>query len=204
MQRDLIRLHRYNGSVTYIDDVAVCWAVFLVYWGASATHVKKDVRRPGSLWIPVAGRVLFALVVIYAVRLPSIREAVLRIDNHTASLPVVGLLGVVLCASGVAVAIWARKTLGANWSSRPSIKAGHELVTTGPYRYVRHPIYSGMALGVLGTAMVIGPPGLVLFLVVCAAFASRVSMEERLMMQQFPDQYPEYRRRTKAVIPYVL
>jgi protein-S-isoprenylcysteine O-methyltransferase Ste14 len=190
--------------MTYIDYIAVCWAVFLLYWGASATHVKRDVRPPGPLWISVVWRVLLALAVIFAVRVPSLRDAVRRVDRYTASLSVLGLLGVVLCASGVAFAIWARKTLGANWSSRPSVKAGHELVTTGPYRYVRHPIYSGMLLGVLGTAMVSGLPGLTIFLIVCAFLANRVRIEEQLMMQLFPDQYPEYRKQTKAIIPYVV
>jgi protein-S-isoprenylcysteine O-methyltransferase len=201
---ELNRLHHYNRIVTYIDYIALCWAAFLVYWGASATHVKKDVRRLGSPWISLVWRVVFALAVIYAVRVPSVRDVVVRVHSYTAPLSGMGLIGVMLCASGIAFAIWARKTLGENWSSRPSVKAGHELVTSGPYRYVRHPIYSGMLLGLLGTAAAIGLPGLVMFLVVCGVFANRVRAEDQLMTEQFPDWYPEYRRQTKAIVPYVL
>jgi len=205
LQINLTRRSSYNATVTYIDWIAACWAVFLIYWGASATRVKKDVRQAGSLWTAVGARVLLALAVIYGMRVPSIRAAIIpRVDAYTAPPAWLGLLGVMVCAGGIAFAVWARKTLGANWSSRPSVKAGHDLVTTGPYRYVRHPIYSGMLLGVLGTAMVIGLLGLAIVLVVCAVFANRVRVEEQLMMQQFPDLYPEYRRHTKAIIPYVV
>jgi protein-S-isoprenylcysteine O-methyltransferase Ste14 len=198
------RLQSYNGIVTYLDCLAVCWAVFIVFWGVSATHIKKDVRRPVSLWISVAWRAALALAVISVVRVPSLRASLWHVDSFGSPIPALGILGVVLCAGGVATAVWARKTLGENWSSRPSVKAGHELVTSGPYQYVRHPIYFGMLVGVLGTAMVIGLPGVMIFLVVCVVFATRVRVEEKLMMQQFPDQYTEYRSRTKAIIPYVL
>jgi len=117
----------------------------------------------------------------------------------------VGLAGLVLTVAGALFAAWARVTLGANWSGRATVKAGHELVVTGPYALARHPIYSGLLLAIAGTALAIGEwrciGGILLIFI---AFAAKMSQEERLMMQAFPQAYPDYRQRVKALIPGVL
>jgi protein-S-isoprenylcysteine O-methyltransferase len=84
-----------------------------------------------------------------------------------------------------------------------SLKTGHELVTTGPYRLVRHPIYAGILTAVLGSTLVAGGFWLVLFLVAAPFFVYSAKTEERLMMQQFPETYPDYKKRTYALIPFV-
>ena len=84
-----------------------------------------------------------------------------------------------------------------------SLKEGHELVTTGPYRLVRHPIYTGILTAVLGSTLVAGGFWLVLFLVAASFFVYSAKTEERLMMQQFPETYPDYKKRTHALIPFV-
>jgi len=113
--------------------------------------------------------------------------------------------GITACATGVGFAIWARRTLGRNWSGGPQIKDGHELVTAGPYRLVRHPIYTGILLAILGT--LIGSARvreLVILAVAVPGVCIKFSIEEKLMLRQFPQAYPEYKRRTKALIPFVL
>ena len=115
----------------------------------------------------------------------------------------VQLIGVILCAAGIAIAIWARVYLGRNWSGTPSIKEGHELVTSGPYRFVRHPIYTGMILAFLGSALVAGIIWSVVFLFFTINFLYRIPVEERYMTQLFPDQYPEYKKKTRALVPFI-
>ena len=120
---------------------------------------------------------------------------------HTAAIWDVALLLTVL---GCGFAIWARVTLGANWSGRVTVKEGHELVTRGPYRITRHPIYTGILLALVGTALAVGEwRGVVAIVVIALAFVLKISQEERMMMQTFPAAYPEYRQRVKALVPGV-
>jgi protein-S-isoprenylcysteine O-methyltransferase Ste14 len=84
-----------------------------------------------------------------------------------------------------------------------SLKEGHELVTTGPYHYVRHPIYTGILLALVGTGFVAGMVWFLLFVITCPCLVYSARTEERLMIQQFPDAYPEYRETTRALIPYL-
>ena len=112
--------------------------------------------------------------------------------------------GVALTALGCLFAIWARIQLGANWSGRATVKAGHELVVTGPYAVARHPIYSGLLLAGVGTAIAFGEARCLLgLLLIFLGFTVKMSQEERLMRETFPDAYPAYRQRVKALIPGV-
>lgn len=115
------------------------------------------------------------------------------------------LAGFLLTLAGALFAAWARLTLGANWSSRPSIKSGHELIIRGPYALARHPIYSGLLTAAAGTALAVGKWRAIFGLAfLLFAFALKMGKEEQLMMQTFPDKYPSYRKRVKALIPGVL
>ena len=115
------------------------------------------------------------------------------------------IAGAALTIAGCAFAIWARVTLGSNWSGRAVVKEDHELIERGPYALARHPIYSGLLLALAGTALALGHVGAVIGVVVIAAvFAVKMRHEERLMMETFPEAYPNYRRRVKAVIPGIL
>jgi protein-S-isoprenylcysteine O-methyltransferase Ste14 len=113
--------------------------------------------------------------------------------------------GLALTVAGCLFAAWARLTLGSNWSGQPTVKAGHELVVTGPYAIARHPIYTGFLTAAVGTSLAIGEMRCILGLVVIVlALMIKMSQEERLMMQTFPNTYPLYRQRVKAVIPGLL
>lgn len=117
----------------------------------------------------------------------------------------VRIAGLVITIAGCLFAIWARLTLGGNWSGRATVKAGHELVVTGPYAIARHPIYTGLMIAVGGTALARGEVRCILgVVVILMALMIKMSQEERLMLQTFPEAYPHYRRRVKALIPGVL
>jgi protein-S-isoprenylcysteine O-methyltransferase Ste14 len=114
----------------------------------------------------------------------------------------VALSGLGLTILGCGFAIWARLMLGSNWSARATVKIDHQLVTHGPYAVARHPIYTGLLLASLGTALAEGKwHGILGVLVIFLALTVKMSQEERLMVQTFPATYPEYRRRVKALIP---
>ncbi len=112
---------------------------------------------------------------------------------------------VTLIALGLVFAIWARHALGGNWSGSVTVKEGHELVQDGPYRWVRHPIYTGVLVMILGTGLAAGRVhGLLAFPIALAALWLKSRMEERWMAAQFADRYATYRSRTWALIPFVL
>jgi protein-S-isoprenylcysteine O-methyltransferase Ste14 len=115
------------------------------------------------------------------------------------------LLGLVLTITGCMLAIWARLTLGRNWSAQATLKDQHELIEKGPYGLARHPIYSGMLLACAGTTLVFGEWRWVLALcIIVLGLLSKIRQEEKLMMDAFPQAYQWYRLRVKAVIPGLL
>ena len=113
--------------------------------------------------------------------------------------------GLALTACGAALAVWARVFLGANWSATVTIKQDHAIIRNGPYALVRHPIYSGFLLGMLGTAIAIGevrgPIGLGMAFL---GWWLKLRTEERFLTEQFGTQYTRYQQEVKALIPFVL
>ena len=178
------------------------WLTFLTYWLVAAMRVKPSVS--GTWWRGALFRVAIALSIILLLR-GSLREHVWRHGTHTVTSanPVAASLGVAICALGIENAIWARKNLGRNWGMPMSLRDGHELVTTGPYAFVRHPIYSGILLAVVGTMLVEWFPWIALLAAIFAYFVYAANVEERSMTRQFPDAYPEYVSRTKMLIPFL-
>jgi protein-S-isoprenylcysteine O-methyltransferase Ste14 len=173
--------------------IDIAWIVFWIYWLTSALGAKegKGSRRR----IPLNG--VTALSVLVLVR-------VLRGGSLAVHSPLLGAIGAVMFASGIALAIWARVHLGRNWGMPMSQKAEPELVTSGPYRLVRHPIYSGLLLGLLGTALANNLIGLIVVVILCAYFYYCASVEERNLTATFPAVYPAYRSGTKMLVPFIL
>ena len=128
---------------------------------------------------------------------------VFRFVNFAPVNPVLSGIGVILCAAGMAFLVWGRHRLGNNWSPTVAKKEGQELVTSGPYRYVRHPMYAGGLMATIGSAIVCGGAFVFLLIILGTIFIRRVDAEDKLMAQQFPDEYPDYEKRTKALIPFV-
>ena len=113
-------------------------------------------------------------------------------------------IGLLMTIGGVAFAIWARLTLGRNWSGTVTIKQNHELIRTGPYALVRHPIYTGIAFAIFGTTIFdVEIRGVILILTAISVLVYKIRVEEQFMTEQFGSEYTNYRQRTKALVPLV-
>jgi protein-S-isoprenylcysteine O-methyltransferase Ste14 len=200
-----MRSSRINKEVSMTINVQAAvgysWEALGLVWLVGLAFTKRTVRSQPSgarffhLGLATLGFFLLCSALFDAGWLG---ESFLPADSS------IQLAGLYLTIAGCLFAIWARITLGANWSSRATVKAGHELIVTGPYALARHPIYTGLLAGALGTGLATGKMRCILgFVVILLAFAIKMSQEERLMVQTFPEAYPAYRRRVKALIPGV-
>lgn len=179
-----------------------CWIIFLIYWLVSAFGQKPIAEQKSftSMLVYRAPLSLGGLLLLF----PGFRHPPFTwpLTPHTDSARIIGAA---LCVLGLLVTLWARRTLGANWSSEVAFKRGHELIKKGPYQFVRHPIYTGLLLMCLGSAVPAGQLRSWLgFLLLVAGFWIKLRQEERLMLRHFPDQYPAYRREVKALVPFVI
>lgn len=174
--------------------ILVAWIVFWAYWLIAATSAK-----PGRIrWGRFAGDRVAILLILLLI----IRAKVLKGQTITGDAWLQGV-GLAVFASGLALAVWARLYLGRNWGTPMSEKVDAELVTTGPYHRVRHPIYSGIIVAMVGTAVAVSWYWLIAAGLIALYFVYSAFMEERYMTKLFPDRYPEYRRSTKMLIPFV-
>ena len=171
------------------------WVILVVYLTVSAIGVKQETQ--GHLLQSIG--LLFAIVAAFL--LPHL--PIFRFLNFAPVSPFLSCIGVILCAAGMIFLVWARQHLGRNWSQTVAVKKGHELVTTGPYRYVRHPMYAGGFLACIGSAIVCGGAWIFLLMILGALFLWRVGAEDKLMAKEFPNEYPDYKKRTKALIPFI-
>jgi protein-S-isoprenylcysteine O-methyltransferase Ste14 len=174
---------------------AVGWAAFWLYWIVAAFSMKRG-HVPWSSELRIRA-------VIFVVAVVLVRLGAFQGHSHNTDPWRTGV-GLGLFALGLGFAIWARIHIGRNWGSPMSQKNEPELVTSGPYRLVRHPIYSGILVAGIGTAVALG--WLLLTAVILAGiyFLYSASVEERYLAEHFPDDYPEYKRSTKMLLPFIL
>jgi protein-S-isoprenylcysteine O-methyltransferase Ste14 len=185
-----------------VDIINGCWIVFITVWLLAAASTKRTVYRESRAqrlryWVLL---VIACLLLLYSRELPYPLN--LRVIPRATP---VACGAAFLCVVGLAFALWARATLGRNWSGVVTLKEGHELVERGPYRFVRHPIYTGMLIMFFATALVqsrVG--GFVGLLLIFASFWIKLDREETLMLQQFRERYVVYQQRVKRIIPFVL
>ena len=199
--------------MSYFPWIGWCWVGFLVYWAVMAISVKKTHVKE-----PFAKRTMYGVALLVAFWL-MFQGQILPQTGHmnvftVAAVPfadpvflptaMTGLIGLILAILGLALAIWARTTLGRNWSGDVTIKKDHELITAGPYEYVRHPIYTAMLTMFVGTWLALGNiGGIAGFVVMLYGFWVKLKKEEAFMLKTFPDQYPAYAKRVKRLIPWV-
>lgn len=177
--------------------ITALWILFIVWWLISGIFAKRTLNV-GSTWM-----VRLVMVAVLLVSLSN-RSVQYWFVMQTPVNPTLGAIGVVLVALGVGLCIWARVYLGRNWGMPMSVKENPELVTTGPYAYVRNPIYSGSLLAILGSFLGIGAWWWLGLLVVCGIyFIYSAFMEEKIMLREFPDTYPAYKAATWRLIPWV-
>ncbi len=175
--------------------ILIIWVAFWIYWLAASATVKAGRTR----WGQFAGiRVVLVLVVLLLVRLRVLK------GHATSNGPWLEGIGLAVFVLGLALAVWARVYIGRNWGMPMSQKENPELVTTGPYGRVRHPIYSGIILGMVGTALAVSWYWLAAVVLLGGYFIYSAVNEERYMTQLFPDAYPAYKRSTKMLIPFIL
>ena len=185
----------------YESFFPVLWIAFLIYWQIKAVGTKTTRRLE-----PVASRTLRVLTFLIAIVLLSTTRIPLRwlyVQPWPAGL-VPFWLGAAVMVAGLLFAVWAREHLGSNWSSPVTIKQGHELITTGPYAMVRHPIYTGILAGLLGTAIALSQVrGFIAFALFFLMFWLKLRMEEQWMRSQFGETYATYAHQTAALVPYL-
>ncbi len=174
--------------------ILVGWLAFWVYWLAASVGVKAGQTRSARF---VGVRVAVILLVLLLLRIRAFRGHAI-----TAS-PWMQGIGLVIFLAGLALAVWARLYLGRNWGMPMSHKDDPELIRTGPYRRIRHPIYSGLILAMVGTTIAVSLYWLVAVLLLGAYFVYSAFMEERYMTSLFPDSYPEYKRSSKMLVPFI-
>ena len=185
-----------------INIVAICWLIIFIYWLVSAFFVKPSATKY-NYKAAIAWRLAIAVIVYAFIKLDksgAISSFELLLKNFFSYTT----LGTIFTVLGLALAIWARIFLGRNWSSYVTYKKEHELVTSGPYRFIRHPIYSGIFLMLLGTFIYYG--NLFVFLIFALAaimFVLRMSREEKIMAEFFGEKYINYIKSSKRLIPWV-
>jgi len=173
---------------------AIAWGAFWIYWLVAAFSMKRG-RLAWSRELRI--RAVIVVLAILLVRLGAFRGDDLNFAPWRAAL------GLVLSAVGLGYAIWARVHIGRNWGTPMSRKDEPELVTSGPYRMVRHPIYSGILLAGVGTAVALSWAWLIVVALAGVYFGYSATVEERNLIEQFPDAYRPYRRASKMFVPFI-
>lgn len=178
--------------------IPTLWVAWAVYWLVTAYDTKQTIwREPQAAQALHVVPLLLGFALLGAPRLvPAMLKA--RFVPAGSLLP---SLGGVLVAAGLGFAVWARLHLGREWSGIVTLKEGHALIRTGPYRRIRHPIYTGLLLAIIGTALAIGEwRGLVAIACALIGLVRKIHGEEALMERAFPE-YADYRRSTAALVP---
>ena len=177
------------------------WIAVGIVWAAGALTTKRTVRNE------TGASLLFHLLLAtagFALAFRNVHYGPLG-WQFVPDSALIAYAGLALTVAGVAFAIWARIFLGRNWSAAVAIKHNHTIIRGGPYAIVRHPIYSGGLLALLGTALVVGEVrGLVAVALVFIAWWTKLSVEEKFLSEQFGAEYAQYQREVKALIPFVL
>ena len=177
----------------------LCWAVLDTYWAVAAVDTAPA--------IPISRPAAFLLLSIYALYCLPLSSVPLLGQRLMPRSPALGLLGAFLCAFGVGFAIWARRVLARSWSpawtAAVTLRDGHRLVQAGPYALVRHPIYFGLLTAAIGMVMVLGEVRALGLLFGIQVLLTKMGKEETVLRTTFPDEYPEYERRVKRLLPWI-
>jgi len=185
-----------------LNIISGCWILFAVIWLLAAFATKQSVYRESR-----AQRLRYIIPLLLGWFLLAKGHRLSDPLNHRVipHLDALAWIGAVLCIAGLLVCIWARFTLGRNWSGVVTLKGGHELITSGPYALVRHPIYTGLLSMFVATVIVLGHvAGIIAIPFVFVSFWVKLRYEEKLMLEKFPNEYAAYQQRVKRLIPFVL
>jgi len=188
----------------YIYDYLflITWISYFIYWWLMAKDVKSSIRTESPLSRLIRSiSIVLALILLW---IPKFPIPVLDIRF----LPDSNLffwIGFIITLGGLLFSVWARKRLGKNWSQAVTIKDDHQLITDGPYALVRHPIYTGLILGFIGSSIALGElRGLISDLLVFGVLLYKLKLEDKWLLDQFGESYKLYTQRTSALIPFIL
>lgn len=185
-----------------LNIISFCWISFAVIWLLAAFATKKTVYRESS-----AQRLRYIIPLLLGGFLLAKGHRLADPLNHRVipHLEALAWTGAVLSVAGLLVCVWARFTLGRNWSGVVTLKGGHELITNGPYAFVRHPIYTGLLTMFVATVIVRGHvAGIIAIPFVFVSFWIKLRYEEKLMLERFPNEYAAYQKRVKRLIPFIV
>jgi len=189
-------------NATLINQIVLfLWMPVFLLWAITSGVSKKTVESKSegqshiAVWIVwIAWFLLFG---------HGFRRAPLATHFIDVTPETVGI-GLAFTALGLAFSVWARFSIGTNWSARIEMKQGHQLIRRGPYAIVRHPIYSGFMMATLGTAIAFAEwSGLVAFALIVMAWGYKARLEESAMIEQFGSEYEQYRGKVKGLVPFV-
>ncbi len=183
--------------------IALCWTTLFVYMIVAAFRASRKVEsdsRWNWSWLVLALIVAAFAFLSNKDHLPAF--VTWMVLAHS---PIAGLVADLLALAGLSIALWGRIALGRNWNLYPSFQQDHELIESGPYAYVRHPMYSGLTLMLLGTVIWYGAGlGFIIFFACLPATWFKLSQEEKILTRHFGAAYSNYKRRVKALIPFLL
>jgi Putative protein-S-isoprenylcysteine methyltransferase len=185
--------------------IGYCWIAVGLVWVAGLAYTKKVAQRMpmGPRFFQIALGILG--IVLISSRAFDVGWMADSLISDSRVLSLAGWIGLTLTALGCIFACWARLALGGNWSGEATIKNDHELIMKGPYALTRHPIYTGLLVAAAGTALAVSKwHAIVGFTLVALMLMLKIGQEERLLTRQFPESYPAYKRRVKALIPGLL
>ena len=182
----------------------ICWVIISLVWvisGFTTKQVKSQeprYQRFIQYWLPL-------LVAFYLLGPGEWFGHSLLRENFVSHSNLVGIIGLVCGILGTAIACWSRIRLGRNWSLAVQQKQDHELITSGIYSVVRHPIYTGLLMLFIGNGIIVGDYRAILaVIIVFISFWFKLKKEEQLLIETFGDRYITYKQHTKALIPYIL
>ena len=189
-------------KLPYGPLIGVIWCGWVIYWFVAAQDAKPNRRRESRLSRIAHIVPLFIAILLLAApdRLVGWFQA--RILPHSIAAYWVGIG---LLIAGLVFSVWARRRLGRNWSGTVTLKEDHELIRTGPYRWVRHPIYTGLLLAFAGTAVSLGEwRGVAAIILAALALLMKIRLEENWMIENFGEAYRRYRAEVRALVPFIL
>jgi protein-S-isoprenylcysteine O-methyltransferase Ste14 len=188
-------MHQLN--LLAVVSLAACWGAFALVWLAGAIYYESQAPEERTrAWFGSAMPIGGVIVAPVAIAVPKAEWHSLAV--HT---PWLRILGLAILLAATAFTIWARVALGTMWSAAPTVKQQHKLRTSGPYGVTRHPIYTGMLGMMLGSALLAGGRWILPFPIFLVLLEIKIHVEERLMLAEFPDDYPRYRQRVPELVP---
>ncbi len=185
--------------------ISACWATLATYWSISSVAAVRGIGNRWIWWREITLRLGFFALVVLVLQIEAAThvgpDAVPHVLNTN---PLGGFSGFVLSSVGVGLAIGARVSLGSGWAAPASTTQQRELITNGPYAFVRHPLYGGLLLAMLGSAIGQSVLWLLPLIVYGPGFIRSARREESFLIDQFSERYRDYRKRTKMFVPFVV